>query len=117
AHAVLGMLMGGRGQWVDTLAYFRASLLIDEQNVDYLHMYGIACLHTNATEDAIKTLERALALDPRRADVYVTYAEALEIAGKRDEAIQNLQEAVRLDDTNVSYKVKLGSMLRRYGEY
>jgi tetratricopeptide (TPR) repeat protein len=67
-------------------------------------------LREGRTEDALRTLDRAVELDPKRADLRAARARALRAMGERNEARMEFQKALNLDPASVEARAGLVSV-------
>src|SRR5204862_544286 len=74
---------------------------------------GLALLGANDVTNALKELEKALALDPNRATIHSNYGYALQIKGDLQKAIAEYRAAIKLDDKLASAWINLATALAK----
>ncbi|MGO9440884.1 MAG: tetratricopeptide repeat protein, partial [Terriglobales bacterium] len=70
----------------------------------------------NRLEDALKTLDRALAVRPQLAEAHYNRALVLQLLGRSDEAMIGYERALRENPQHTAAMVNLGNMLQQRGD-
>ena len=105
-----------RGDNDKALEQFR---LIDQNSKYYqnaqMHIVHLLILKEKF-DDALKTLEKLMALDPDNTDLYLMLAAVYEAQEKYDQAINAVKEGIKRDEKNVSLRFRLGVLLDKAGQ-
>lgn len=85
AHAGLGHVAAGRGDWANAVAAFRAAVERDPINYKYLNALGYAELKTHDYRPAVFTLRQAWELAPDNTTIRNNVLIALKASGQMEE--------------------------------
>ena len=80
-----------------------------------LHLAGVVALQQNKRDEALKSIEKSVAIDPRNAAAQCDLGFLLTSAGRYGEAETHLREALRLKSAFPEGQLNLGNLLRLTG--
>ncbi len=92
--------------------HYLAVLSRDPENVHALNLLGMLRVNANRPKEAIRFIERALAVDDRDADAHANIALAYKDSGKLREAVRHFRNSIRLHPRNPVVHNNLGNVLR-----
>ncbi len=88
-----------------------------EENAALLNNMGVAWMRLGVYENAVKHLERALALEPDNNELRLHFAEAAAYAGRLDEAEEVLSKAADTEPNNSDVPYLRGVLAFERGDY
>jgi FkbM family methyltransferase len=96
-----------------------ARLILQAQpdNVDALHLLGVALHATGRLAEAVQPYEQAVRFDPSRADVGNDLGTALAMQNRLDEAVAAFRQVVEQKSDFAEAHCNLGNALRLQGEF
>ncbi len=86
-------------------------------NVDALHLYGLACHQQGDHNTAIEYIEKAVRLMPAQPVLRNNLGDALHRAGQLEAALEQLQKALELQPAYAGAHQNLGAVFSAMGEY
>jgi len=96
AHYNLGVIMVGRGEFVEAEGHFRRALEFQPRNADvHINLGGALLLH-GQLQEGIEHFRQALAINPKDAIAHNSLGYALRQQGRLTEAAEHFREALRL---------------------
>ncbi len=104
----LGAIVYARGKVDDAIRYLKASLEVDDENVDALKLLGDAFLDKNDVSNALVNYQSAANLEPKDPEVAAAFGIALLAADSIDAAIVHLSRAKESAPDNPALYVALG---------
>jgi tetratricopeptide (TPR) repeat protein len=116
AHALLGIILAGRGAHAEALEVLTRAAQLDPKNFDaqfYLGRARYALRDLPGSRDAFRA---ALAIRPDDVEARFFLATVLEAAGEKDPAIAEYRELVARRPQDARGYIGLGAVLAKYGQ-
>lgn len=88
----------------------------DPGHVDAVHLLGVAALQAGRADEAVRTIQAAIALDGARAGFHNNLGEAFRVLDRLAEARACYEQALRLDPNYVDARNNLGIALKGLGQ-
>jgi Flp pilus assembly protein TadD len=96
AHANLGLLRSGRGDWEGAVRHFRDALVSSPNHPLVRVGLGVALARLGRSEEAERRFREALELSPALVEAHSEYGALLLDLGRRDEGLLHLRKALEL---------------------
>jgi Flp pilus assembly protein TadD len=90
---------------------YRQVLALDPANASALHLLGVLALQSNAFDEAIRLIKRAVAKMPRDFAMLVNLGAAYRAAGRNAEAVNTYEAAIKLNPKSPAVHFNLGMAL------
>ena len=103
-----------QGRIADGVDVVRKLIAIDPDQARAHKLLGMALSHLGRHEDALASLDRAIALAPS-ADAHGSRADALVALGRREEAVESYDHALALEPASVADWCNKGAVLLELG--
>jgi predicted O-linked N-acetylglucosamine transferase (SPINDLY family) len=103
------------GQIAEAQRLYREILATDPNNVDCLHLLGIAAAQQEQHADAVQLFRRALALRPDSADALGNLSVSLMALDQLDEAVAACRRAIEINPNDFEAHQHLGHALNQLG--
>ncbi|PKN29543.1 MAG: hypothetical protein CVU64_07620 [Deltaproteobacteria bacterium HGW-Deltaproteobacteria-21] len=103
---LLGMIALSEERYEEAVLHNLSAHDIDPMNADALHNLGLSYLLTGRGEEAVTTIESAIALSPEEARYFFTLAKAKEAIGKKNEAASLYGEYLKRSKPSDPYRRK-----------
>lgn len=116
-HFKLALAQYRNGDLTAAMATLDRVLRLDEQMPDALYLRGVCLRETQRPADAIRALERAVALSPGMIPAREELADLYAAAGRRDAELEQLQALALLDKSHIERQVAVGLAHARAGRW
>jgi tetratricopeptide (TPR) repeat protein len=111
-YGLLSLVYVDEREFETALLKANEGLAIDAENITCLNARSTALNKLKRTDDAIETMQNALAKDPENAFTHITIGWNLLEKGKHKEAIKHFREALRIDPDNDNARSGLKQCLK-----
>jgi len=102
--------------WKDSVCVFERALAVTGDNFYARNNYGLALLHADRTEEAVRHFEIANKLHPDEAGLLCNLASALKDLGRGQEALPHLQKSLQLNPDSAEMHNNMGNLLAELGK-
>jgi tetratricopeptide (TPR) repeat protein len=112
ARMELGTIYGRQNELPSAVFHLSEAVRLDDQGLPDAHLnLGVALRRMGRKEEAVRSLQRALAIDPLLAPAHVNLALIRAGQGRMEEATTHFREAIRLDPSDVPSRINLAAAL------
>ena len=117
AHALLGLQFSLDREWVSAEREFKRAVELDPNDFHTYHWYGNCLTMMGRYDEALATLDHAIALEPNLPDVRSAKSAPLVAAGRVDEGISEIKAGMQLDPSYPWLYSQLSFIYAMRGEY
>lgn len=117
AHALLGLQFSLDREWASAEREFKRALELDPNDFHTYHWYGNCLTMVGRYDEALATLDHAIALEPNLPDVRSAKSAPLVAAGRVDEGIAEIKAGMQLDPSYPWLYSQLSFVYAMLGEY
>jgi hypothetical protein len=103
-EADLGSILLASGQTPFAIRMFESAAALDRSNARYVYCLGAALERADKNEEAIRELQRSIALDPSQPDAYLELSRVYKKIGRGEESKKILRDYLRLMPQNITIR-------------